>query len=276
MAAPKFFKIILDPKTDSLKIPPEFTKRYGRNLPNHVLLKVPTGSSMVVELVPSDGKTLILQKGWREFRERYSIGFGHFLVFEYNWKSEFNVSIFDKAGVEINYVHAEYKTGEKRKIIKTENQENTTQALQSEKNGVILALEGNFQTRVEMQSEVVSKKTSIAYQRAATFASAHIKPKKNPFHICIMHHSHVHGFKLDVPFSFARESLLCIGENSVSMVMNGKRWPVRCLVRNTRAFLSSGWGRFVKDNGIKIGDVCIFEEAERIIPPQWNVVVFPS
>ncbi|KAL3616456.1 hypothetical protein CASFOL_039846 [Castilleja foliolosa] len=302
MAAPKFFKIILDPKTDSLIIPPEFAKRYGSNLPNPVSLKVPTGSSIAVELVPSDGKKLVLRKGWNEFRERYSIGFGHFLVFEYNGKSEFNVAIFDKTGVEINYVHAEYKTGEKRKIVKTENQENTTQAIQQIQSSwskrdskskpdckIKLHHESTYEewgdigsgrqlsTRVQMQRAVIKKETSEAYQKAEAFASAHINPKKKPFHIGLMHSSYVsRGSKLSIPFTFARQSLPCIGDSSVSMAMDGKRWPVRCLVRNGRAFLSGGWLRFAQDNGIKIGDVCIFKVAKTTTSPLWNVIVFRS
>ncbi|PIN12338.1 hypothetical protein CDL12_15057 [Handroanthus impetiginosus] len=100
--APKFFKIIWDPQADSLRIPAVFRQRYGDSLPKSVFLKVPSGSSLEVELTQSNGETW-LQKGWQEFKERYSIGFGHLLVFQYNGNSQFDVLIFDTTAVEIEY-----------------------------------------------------------------------------------------------------------------------------------------------------------------------------
>ncbi|KAL7101252.1 hypothetical protein ACP275_08G043800 [Erythranthe tilingii] len=99
---PRFAKVIVDPKSDILRIPASFRRRYGQTLPGRVLLKVPNGSGLEVELVQSDGETLI-QKGWREFKERFSIGFGYFLMFEYNGESQFDVVIFDTTASEIEY-----------------------------------------------------------------------------------------------------------------------------------------------------------------------------
>ena len=55
-----------------------------------------------VEFIQSNGE-ILLQKGWKEFKERYSIGFGHLLVFEYDGNSQFDVVIFDTSASEINY-----------------------------------------------------------------------------------------------------------------------------------------------------------------------------
>ncbi|KAL3833389.1 hypothetical protein ACJIZ3_008125 [Penstemon smallii] len=46
-----FFKIVSNPRARTLRIPPEFTRRYGRNMPNHIFLKAPaSGSLWKVEL----------------------------------------------------------------------------------------------------------------------------------------------------------------------------------------------------------------------------------
>ncbi|GFP80954.1 B3 domain-containing protein os03g0620400 [Phtheirospermum japonicum] len=77
-----------------------------------------------------------------------------------------------------------------------------------------------------------------------------------------------------VPLFFGRRNLPHKGANSVSMVMNGKKWLVRCIVRDRRADLTSGWRGFVQDNGLKVGDACIFEVANKSNKLVWNVLIF--
>ncbi|GFP80959.1 B3 domain-containing protein os01g0723500 [Phtheirospermum japonicum] len=121
-----------------------------------------------------------------------------------------------------------------------------------------------------MQREVVKKETSIAYEKAVAFASARIK---SPL-IRLMQHSYVsYGFSLNVPLWFVRQNLPCKGAYSISMVTGGKRWSVRCIV-NRRATVTGGWKGFVQDNGLKVGDVCIFQVVNNSKRHVWNVVIF--
>lgn len=39
----------------------------------------------------------------------------------------------------------------------------------------------------------------------------------------------------------------------------GKTWDVICLYDKGHHYLSGGWRLFVRDNNLKLGDVCIFE-----------------
>lgn len=84
------------------RIPTGFIRKHGLNLPDEVTLKVPSGSIRHIKLVQFDGNTW-LDKGWAEFRDFYSIQFGHVLVFEYDGESHFDVSILDMTTVEIEY-----------------------------------------------------------------------------------------------------------------------------------------------------------------------------
>ncbi|KAL3833393.1 hypothetical protein ACJIZ3_008129 [Penstemon smallii] len=99
---PMFFKIVSSSRARTLRIPPEFTRRYGGNLPNHIFLKAPSGSLWKVELTHSRGQ-IFFHKGWKEFMDYYSLELGHFLVFEYDMKSQFHVLIFDFTASEIDY-----------------------------------------------------------------------------------------------------------------------------------------------------------------------------
>lgn len=87
------------------KIPDAFMRKYGYDLEDIVVLKVPTGATWQVELVRNEinlGGTL-LQKGWERFAEFYFIEKYYFLVFEYLGNSQFHVFIFDQTALEIEY-----------------------------------------------------------------------------------------------------------------------------------------------------------------------------
>ncbi|KAE9466912.1 hypothetical protein C3L33_01185, partial [Rhododendron williamsianum] len=87
---------------NDLKIPRKFTSTYGKDLANHVFLKVPDGMVWKVELIKSD-EDAWLCNGWKEFAGHYSVCFGHFLVFRYDGDSNFHVIIFDMTASEIEY-----------------------------------------------------------------------------------------------------------------------------------------------------------------------------
>ncbi|KAF7113891.1 hypothetical protein RHSIM_RhsimUnG0104400 [Rhododendron simsii] len=103
-AAPHFFKIIHSSVVphQKLRIPTKFIGQYGKNVGNHVFLKVPSGAVWKVELERSNG-VVWMCNGWKEFAKYYSIGFGHLLVFRYNGNCNFNVLIFDTSASEIEY-----------------------------------------------------------------------------------------------------------------------------------------------------------------------------
>ncbi|GFP80960.1 cytochrome p450 82c4 [Phtheirospermum japonicum] len=124
---------------------------------------------------------------------------------------------------------------------------------------------------------VTQKATSIAYQKALDFVSSHHNTPKNPFFISLLQQSYVSGgFILNVPVSFARRNIPCVGSISIIMVMHGKKWCIRCLVGKNHTKLSVGWKDFVKDNGLKVGDACVFEVTNKSSKLVWNVVIFRS
>jgi len=43
------------------------------------------------------------QKGWENFAQHYSMRYGHFLVFRFETSSQFQVTIFDKSALELDY-----------------------------------------------------------------------------------------------------------------------------------------------------------------------------
>ncbi|KAF9608852.1 hypothetical protein IFM89_011890 [Coptis chinensis] len=71
-------------------------------LPDFVMMKVPSSKEWHVELREVEGQVWF-HSGWQEFVEYHSIRIGHFLLFQYDGNSRFNVVIFDMSASEIEY-----------------------------------------------------------------------------------------------------------------------------------------------------------------------------
>ncbi|KAM7510274.1 hypothetical protein LguiB_009149 [Lonicera macranthoides] len=101
---PHFFKFIhpLILRDGRLRIPQKFLGKYGKDLSEHVYLKVPNGNLWKVELKNSNGEVW-LQNGWKEFAGHYSVDLCYILVFRYEGNSHFLVLIFDMSALEIEY-----------------------------------------------------------------------------------------------------------------------------------------------------------------------------
>ncbi|XP_059639686.1 B3 domain-containing transcription factor VRN1-like [Cornus florida] len=341
---PQFFKIIHngiahDPK---LKIPREFAKKYGKHLSSFVFLKVPTGAVWKVELVDSDGD-IWLQNGWQEFKEYYSIRYGHLLVFRFDGNSRFHVLIFDMSATEIEYaVGADSievddsveilddfptcQTREKKKDVspkfvddfptlrtsntmptremitigtcKTENATNweassldfqsrgiqtngmklansnangdsifLTRKIKKECTGDTVAKTRHMHTKVpERRQSITVDEKFRALQRAKAYKS------DDPFIVKFMQPSYVDQNSLTIPLVFARQ-YFSDKQNIILRVSDGRTWSVKCSFGSLNAKFSSGWGSFVQDNNLKVGDVCVFQMIKGI-EPSLEVIIF--
>lgn len=66
--------------------------------------------------------------------------------------------------------------------------------------------------------------------------------------------------------------------SEVVLQVSSKReiqWAVKCTLGISNAKFSAGWMEFVLDNNLKVGDVCVFEWANRS-ELLFNVIIFPS
>ncbi|KAL3515233.1 hypothetical protein ACH5RR_022135 [Cinchona calisaya] len=102
---PETFYRIVEPSTlddHKLILPDEFVERYGGELSECIMLKVPVGSIWRVGL-EREGDLLWLHEGFQKLMEHYSIGLGYFLLFKYKGHSQFDVHVFDLTATEIHY-----------------------------------------------------------------------------------------------------------------------------------------------------------------------------
>ncbi|XP_027364811.1 B3 domain-containing transcription factor VRN1-like [Abrus precatorius] len=110
---------------------------------------------------------------------------------------------------------------------------------------------------------------SSAWERANAFHS------ENPFFIREMHPSYVQKYFLVIPGHFIKSSQP-EGDDSVTLCVSEERsWGVKFKTNrnNEQVMFTTGWMNFVKDNNLKIGDVCVFEETMSV-GISFRVVIF--
>ncbi|KAK8511517.1 hypothetical protein V6N12_038119 [Hibiscus sabdariffa] len=259
-----FFKIILQEaiRDGILGIPRKFVRKYGNQLSSPVKLQVPSGAIWQVELAKSDERVW-LQKGWREFAQHYSLGFGSFLVFRYQGNDHFHVLIFDTSATEIEY--ACRKSKEKpdlpcpleQKRRRTDSSYKSGTDLKLENSSLHITLDGHNSRKIDLgnlkenengwsstgkddgvvgisvrgslKTEVLScsqRLTDTEKARAIQIANA-FKSAENPVFMVVLRPSSVsYGYQLAIPLDFAREFLTKHKCNLTLCNSDGKTWPV--------------------------------------------------
>ncbi|XP_026425630.1 putative B3 domain-containing protein Os03g0621600 [Papaver somniferum] len=109
---------------------------------------------------------------------------------------------------------------------------------------------------------VPTRSHSKAFQAAIKAADAF--RSENPFYRVIMQASYIKAY-VRVPNDFANSYLRNITQSEITLgISDGRTWEVGYVFRTpTESRLSRGWCRFVADNHLKEGDVCVFELVDR-------------
>ncbi|KAK8367556.1 hypothetical protein V6Z12_A02G194000 [Gossypium hirsutum] len=132
-------------------------------------------------------------------------------------------------------------------------------------------------TRHRIIQQLKPHEKDDALERASkTFKS------ENPFFLVVMQPSYVglshsKGYRLAIPANFVRKHLM---EELCSITLcnsSGKTWIVTFknnqIGKKRTSYLLTGWGTFVHDNNIRVGDACAFELINSI-EKSFNVVIY--
>ncbi|KAK0583238.1 hypothetical protein LWI29_034968 [Acer saccharum] len=84
------------------RIPEKFARKFGDELSDVAMLRVPNGRVWHLGIT-KDGSKISFNDGWHDFVEYHSICSGYFLVFKYGRNSNFDVLILDTTSCEIQY-----------------------------------------------------------------------------------------------------------------------------------------------------------------------------
>ncbi|XP_050209776.1 B3 domain-containing transcription factor VRN1-like [Mercurialis annua] len=265
---PRFFKIILD--HSNLYILRKFVRLYGNNLPNSVVLKVPSGAKWKLELVKSDGD-IWFQNGWPEFVKYYSIDYGFFLAFEYNQtNSEFNVTIFDTSTLEIDYPFEIANRNNQESNLDQEVHQETEILNRKSKRKSPLLFPQPPNKKIKLEKSTGSRTQTLTPQEKAEAikrAASNFK-SENPYFMCAMQPTSLHcksHYRQAIPASFVKKYFNKPQGIAMLSTMDGNLWPVehKYYVFSSSAKFSRGWKEFAIRNCLEIGDVCVFELVDR-------------
>ncbi|KAJ4838355.1 hypothetical protein Tsubulata_019995 [Turnera subulata] len=257
-----------------------------------VQLKVPNGDEWSIRLQKRGGE-IWLQKGFRSFMEYYSLTNGSLLAFQYEGNCLFNVYIFDESATEIAYplinnedkvdevgpdmedassdgssveildVFSPSKTSEKEppfpcpkpnKMMSTSYAGNAERGTQD-----LLSGSGRLNGARKKIRPLTDDDKALVLQRASDAFTSEL-----PFFMVAMQPSSLQRFNLHIPGKYSKTYLQNFKGAPVQLQVAGTSWPVKIVKDGSRCScgvsFSSGWSEFAKQNHLRVGDVCVFEQ----------------
>ncbi|KHN37402.1 B3 domain-containing protein [Glycine soja] len=106
---------------------------------------------------------------------------------------------------------------------------------------------------------IQNTESSTALERANSFRS------ENPFFICAMRKTYIQRSVLFMPGNFITEDQQREDDHVFLWISSERAWHVKFYPSHSsgQILLSIGWMDFVKDNNLKIGDVCVFDQIKK-------------
>ncbi|XP_057958171.1 B3 domain-containing protein REM17-like isoform X3 [Malania oleifera] len=232
---PHFFMPILPGSNKELLIPSSFMIKYLLDDPHgeHCKQAVLRSSSIGKHWpVKLNGRRL--EDGWPEFARDHNLQVGDFLVFRHEGNLVFHIMIFDATACERKYRSCDHHH------VKLEDDDQRQEKNESFKPGPLK----------DFRDVLKKKPEHPCFWGTVPFCKDH---------------------RMSIPSYFARANglsgkMILIGEK-------GKPWPVDIWHRKSDGLvcISRGWSAFRVANGLKRGDVLIFELIEKGAMPITNV-----
>ncbi|GLJ38030.1 hypothetical protein SUGI_0774260 [Cryptomeria japonica] len=270
-----FFKVMLGDFAQKLRVPPAFVPKLlnevgiGRN----VLMQGPSGQKWDVKLCYISTE-MYFAHGWEKFVHHNKIQFGDFLVIKYVCKSYFKVRIFGRSGCQkidtdfgpdthhecnqpmdsklsLDLVPASQGKALAKRIRGHPPKENQTETVKRR-------YRKNYY--VSNRRPVTEEERSKALQAAQSFRS------NKPFCLIILKPSYVYN-AIWLRFPNACRDRLELPREKIKVVLvdpNNKEWDVQYLGNVNQPGLCGGWKYFSFDNNLEEGDVCIFEQEDKL------------
>ncbi|CAK8571318.1 unnamed protein product [Lathyrus sativus] len=305
----RFFKVITTTicQDGKLRIPNGFIRKHNNDMSNPMFLKTPDDKKWEMHITKVD-KGFWFQKGWKEFATYYSLDHGYMIFFQYKGNSLFEVYIFGKSTLEIEYPFNE-NHHEQDNLIKTSDDDSVEildkstsckkktrpkspipyprphkkfrsdtgedvgtsskfhdfpkhHVQDSDDTGDSIELQREEHEHVQEQEQITSK-INEALNRARSFKS------KNPSFMIVMKSSYLHSYFLYVPTKFAINYLKNEQSDILLQLADGRTWDAKYCFGKIKV----GWKKFVGDNRLKMGDVCVFE-ITKSKTPTFKVLIF--
>ncbi|KHN11486.1 B3 domain-containing transcription factor VRN1 [Glycine soja] len=251
--------------SSSQRIPRSFVNKCWEGISNPVLLLLPNGVEWKVKWKKLDADILLIED-WKEFAEFCSLDKDHLLVFEYLRKSQFLVVIFDQNGLEMEYplmggtLDGDEKGNSLCQHKRAKSPVPFSSSIKKVKGKTLTSGRGRGMMNAKRRcSNSNALKSSTALERAKAFRS------ENPFFIREMHPSYIHKYIMVMPGNFLTEDQQKENDSVTLWISEERSWHVKFYTNRSggQINLSTGWVDFVKDNNLKIGNVCVFEQIKK-------------
>ncbi|KAJ4716407.1 B3 domain-containing transcription factor VRN1-like [Melia azedarach] len=287
-----FFKVILQSTLEDKKlmIPEKFVRKFGDELSAVAKLRVPNGRVWRVGL-KKDGGKIWFHENWNAFVKYHSICFGHFVVFEYIKHSTFDVLVFDTTACEIDYppTQNDKHNSEEQDEIKNENsaeilgsttanKKRTSPVKKKEPQSKKCKMEEDEEMDeldgVNDDDELVAllKEKGICItarhylfsteERERAIEIARFLKLKNPSFMAIVLPTKPNYRSMYAPATFANKYVSRSIQSAKLQDSCGREWPMKIYWRYSGSagfYLTKGWNEFSEINGIREGDICVFE-----------------
>ncbi|RZB89516.1 B3 domain-containing transcription factor VRN1 [Glycine soja] len=255
------------------RIPRSFVNKCWEGISNPVVLVLPNGAEWKVNWKRLDLDVWLIDE-WKKFAQVLSLDKDHLMVFRYVGNSQFQVVILDQSGLEVGYplinatldgeetgnvFHQRKKRAKSplpispsTKKVKTNPRKEPTnpgqdvetrhaesERTKAKKRGrrrMMYANKRCSKSKAFQSEELLEdNESSTALERANSFRS------ENPFFIRQMYPSYIQKHFME------------------------KTWHVNFYLNRSskQIILGAGWGDFVKDNNLKIGNVCVLEQIKK-------------
>ncbi|PHU10544.1 hypothetical protein BC332_22404 [Capsicum chinense] len=269
-------------RNHTLNIPADFVREYMPKTSGLIELQDSDGNKWNVRRIRRKMR-MILSRGWSEFVRDNSLVVGDACVFELikdlqAHKRMLKVHIF-RSRVEENSTNL--RTGSISEPTRSTGKNCTLQFNETKHTESSDPFEPASSDRTNHQTNTKSSFTGQQWEKSVLRGSTNNRRKRgrprlaeanrandaakmfmseNPyFMVTLGEYNTVRNYILNIPPGFVQDYMPKTSEQIKLEDSDGNKWNVHCIRRKTCMFLSKGWVNFVRDNGLVIGDTCVFE-----------------
>ncbi|CAI0446922.1 unnamed protein product [Linum tenue] len=283
-----FFRVILPcfPYEKEMDLPLKFVVVYGADLSSTATFNLPDGSVWKIGVNKGpDGRSAWFSENWGRFVDHHSISIGFFLVFQYLGSSEFKVKIFDLSCCSISYPlpsgNSSEQSGRGRAQAVSPNQVVSPEDEDGSQAGEVETLLKRVNESGIAKGRKFARTISKFWMKSKKGVEEAIlcKPHNRPCFLMLMTCALIKGKSMvSMPSAFVAEHIEDGWTGVKLQVQQGKKqWDVNLnRVRGTQMrCMDRGWKGFSNDNGLGVGDVCLFQLVSPV-EPVLEVAVFPA
>ncbi|KAF7025761.1 hypothetical protein CFC21_037918 [Triticum aestivum] len=283
----RFFKVMIGDFHERMIIPDRFVQHFRGERGRTIKLVSRHGYTFDVQITKNLEK-LVLDSGWKAFARAHNLRRGDFLVFKYDGHSQLKVLIFGPSGCEKlpacnlmkNAAPAKDWWGNTDDIVNTCHDppmklphcgRQIRPSMDSSRQGNdIIHVSSSSSASDSAEDDhslpgcILANGTLLNLNRVQ---KKQLKEKiramnsEIPIYGCVRRKSSIYGANrsLDISRKYA-EVYLPFKEQMLTLQRHGKKWEVRCRVKNNKTKrLMRGWKHFARDNSLRLGDACLFE-----------------